>query len=336
MLYTTEHDCIKPFIRLILIGIVICTSILTVVLFHNMLQSRQANRPLAIDESLMLTINNTPQWIRIRGNSPQTLFSRTSGPDYQIVPGPPHRHRTCPHSTVVHWDQRGTGNPDSGNTPEASVLNTYISDAKSLIRQLQESMAVEKIFLMGYSWGSIIGLEIAKTHPEWLHAYIGVSQIVNLSKSESDSYTTALALAKARQHDAAITALTAIGPPPYKDVHTFLEQRKWVQELGGFIRGHTQKEVLKTLGMATLSSPTMPCEILSIGIEPVAVFKATVPHLVFNQSRNHFNNHTPVTIISGMHDFTISHASTEQFYHQLNAPKGKPSSGFKRVHTCLS
>jgi pimeloyl-ACP methyl ester carboxylesterase len=53
---------------------------------------------------------------------------------------------------------------------------------------LRERFGQEKIYLMGHSWGSFIGLQVAATAPELYHAYIGVSQVTNQLQSEQIAY----------------------------------------------------------------------------------------------------------------------------------------------------
>lgn len=56
----------------------------------------------------------------------------------------------------------------------------------------------KKLFLLGHSWGSVLGLTYAADHPEMLHAYIGCGQVVNMKKSCRLSYDFAAAHAGPR------------------------------------------------------------------------------------------------------------------------------------------
>jgi pimeloyl-ACP methyl ester carboxylesterase len=85
-----------------------------------------------------------------------------------------------------------------------------------------------KIIIEGGSWGSILGIHMAHARPDLFYAYVGVAQLVNARKEDSASYARVLELARAAGDQEAITALTAIGPPPwpsfYKSWRIF---RKW-------------------------------------------------------------------------------------------------------------
>ena len=102
--------------------------------------------------------------------------------------------------TVVQWDQRGAGKTFStaNRQPDASMsIDRMQADAEQLIEWLRATYGKKKIFVMGHSWGSVLGLKVAQHHPEWLYAYIGVGQVVNSLRNETVGYQQTLAQAKA-------------------------------------------------------------------------------------------------------------------------------------------
>lgn len=68
---------------------------------------------------------------------------------------------------------------------------------------------------MGGSWGSILGVHMAKARPDLFHAYVGISQIVSARENHAASYAQVIALARAAQDQVAVSALEALGPPPW-------------------------------------------------------------------------------------------------------------------------
>src|SRR3546814_6943637 len=67
---------------------------------------------------------------------------------------------------------------------------------------------------MGHSWGTVIGLNIARAHPEWLHAYIGMGQVINGPENERVGYAFALREARRSGNALAVSELEAIAPYP--------------------------------------------------------------------------------------------------------------------------
>jgi pimeloyl-ACP methyl ester carboxylesterase len=88
------------------------------------------------------------------------------------------------HFLCVQWDQRGAGKSFSENVPvETMNVEQFISDAHDLVRILRKRFNKEKVYLAGHSWGSYLGILLAKRHPELFSAYIGIGQIVDVQKA---------------------------------------------------------------------------------------------------------------------------------------------------------
>ena len=93
------------------------------------------------------------------------------------------------HLTIVHWDQRGAGlsySPDLGTEQISEEL--IESDAVELSQRLARRFNKKKIYLLGHSFGSVIGLRLAAAHPELFCAYVGVGQVINPDRSEKLAY----------------------------------------------------------------------------------------------------------------------------------------------------
>jgi len=81
---------------------------------------------------------------------------------------------------VVHWDQRGSGKSNhSGFDENTMTFDQFLSDANELVQYLKQRFHQDKIFLLGHSWGTQLGIELSKNYPDDFHAYIAVSQVVN-------------------------------------------------------------------------------------------------------------------------------------------------------------
>jgi pimeloyl-ACP methyl ester carboxylesterase len=93
------------------------------------------------------------------------------------------------HFTVCYWEQRDAGisyNPDL--SAGSLTVEQLMQDTIEVTNYLRERFGQEKIYLMGHSWGSFIGLQVAATAPELYHAYIGVAQVTNQLQSEQIAY----------------------------------------------------------------------------------------------------------------------------------------------------
>jgi pimeloyl-ACP methyl ester carboxylesterase len=95
--------------------------------------------------------------------------------------------------TVVWWEQRGAGlsyYPDI--PPETMTADQFVSDTVKVTNYLRERFGKEKIYLMGHSWGSYIGIQAAAQKPELYYAYIGMGQVSYQIQSEQLAYRYAL------------------------------------------------------------------------------------------------------------------------------------------------
>jgi pimeloyl-ACP methyl ester carboxylesterase len=57
------------------------------------------------------------------------------------------------------------------------TVSREIQDTIELIDQLRSRLHQQKIYLIGFSYGSYLGILVAQRHPELLHAYIGIGQM---------------------------------------------------------------------------------------------------------------------------------------------------------------
>lgn len=232
--------------------------------------------------------------------------------------------------TLIYWDQRGTGKSYNNRIDKHSMnINQLISDANELVDNLREKFKVKKIYLAGISWGSVIGLNLAKQFPNKFFAYFGLAQIINWAESDKLFYPWAVEYAKSIHNRKAIDELKEIGYPPYDDsAKRWNVLRKWLMQFNGYIYkdssvinppnpissikplltspDYTIKDVLNTFkGMSLAYSDEMISDISKIDF-----FKINEIEI-------------PVLFFHGRHDKVCNVNLMEQFFDQLNAPLGK-------------
>ena len=86
------------------------------------------------------------------------------------------------HFVVVNWDQPGSGKSYYAEKTKDITAQTYIQDGYALTEYLKERFSKEKIYLMGESWGSALGIFLIAQYPESYHAFIGTGQMVDFAK----------------------------------------------------------------------------------------------------------------------------------------------------------
>jgi pimeloyl-ACP methyl ester carboxylesterase len=86
---------------------------------------------------------------------------------------------------MVHWDQRGAGKSYAARFPEDSLtLRRTLDDVYEITRWLRREFHQDRIYIVGHSWGSQVGLLAVKEHPEYYRAFIGVGQMAADSAKE--------------------------------------------------------------------------------------------------------------------------------------------------------
>jgi pimeloyl-ACP methyl ester carboxylesterase len=211
---------------------------------------RRIVTPEGIESARTVRIGGIEQFITIRGTDRRNpvLLILHGGPGFAEAPlGWWNTHALEEYFVVVQWDQRGAGKTYLINDPKAvaptMTPERFIDDVGEMTAYLRRDLGKQKIFLLGHSWGSYIGLEFARRHPEWLHAYIGTGQATDVPESERRGYAFALAAARKAGNAEAVADLESIAPYaqpgepiPLKSVAL---ERKWSDFFGGVMAWRT-------------------------------------------------------------------------------------------------
>ena len=144
----------------------------------------------SISEKIYIDINGVKQGMFIKGkdaSNPVLLYLHGGMPDYFLTQKYPTGLED--YFTVVWWEQRGSGLSFNPEIPADSMnVEQFISDTVEVSRYLIERFNKEKIYLMGHSGGTFIGIQAAAREPELYFAYIGIAQMSNQLESEKLAY----------------------------------------------------------------------------------------------------------------------------------------------------
>lgn len=181
----------------ILLGILIFLVSAIIILLAARLIGRAANGKTpegGINESMLVDINGTKQWINIYGqdkDNPVLLYlhggpgSATSPFDYAFT------RKWSDVYTVVTWDQRNCGKSYDTSKTDTITSEIMMQDGKEMTEYLLDYMGKEKITLLGHSWGSLFGANLALEYPEYYDAFIGTGQFIDDRENEKRLYEAA-------------------------------------------------------------------------------------------------------------------------------------------------
>ena len=138
-------------------------------------------RPLAgsLSEKVFVKINGVEQGMFIQSKdvtNPVLLYLHGGIPDYFLT----ERYPTGleKYFTVVWWEQRGSRLSYSADIqPGTITLEQMIADTLEVTNYLRQRFGKEKIYLMGHSGGSFIGIQAAAQAPELYYAYLALRDV---------------------------------------------------------------------------------------------------------------------------------------------------------------
>jgi pimeloyl-ACP methyl ester carboxylesterase len=187
-------------------------------------------------------IGGIDQFIEVRGqdvNNPVLLFLH-GGPGIAFIPlSGAFQTPWEKYFTVVQWDQRGAGKTYAANDNELLRKTMTVAqmeqDALEVVNYLRNRFRRDKIFVLGHSWGSVLGLWLALEHPEAVYAYVGTGQVVSMRKNDEVAYKEVLQQARLIHNDQAVKDLEGIAPypPPSIDLKKENVARYWQGQLLG-------------------------------------------------------------------------------------------------------
>ncbi len=291
--------------------------------------ARRIANPQGIAWLGKVRIGGIDQWVSIRGRDRRNpvLLVVHGGPGYILMPMGWWSFRDEEeYFTVVQWDQRGAGKTyllnDAKKVGPTLTLERTVADAEEMTDWVCRKLGKKKIFLLGHSAGTSIGLEMAQRHPDELYAYIGVGEMADMPESERRGWTFAMDSARRAHNALAIRELKAIAPyfapgHPGKLEDIFTE-RKWIGVFGGAM-AYRQGSDADT-DLAKLSPDYTDAEL---------------PHL---WDGNKFTEHyllagflgrdwstfrkfdCPVIIFAGRHDYIANSSVAADWFAKVRAP----------------
>jgi pimeloyl-ACP methyl ester carboxylesterase len=228
--------------------------------------------------------------------------------------------------TVVQWDQRGAGRSFPLNDPKAIAPtlkpDRYRDDTIELIELLLRKYGQRKVFLMGHSWGSIVGLSVAAKRPDLLHAYIGMGQVIDFRENERVGYEWTLKRAQETGNAEAVRELEAIRPYPGPgafDIAKMTTERKWSVHYGALAAGRDNADFYFR---APRLSPEYTAADRKAWDDGSAFTITTMfPQLADVSFAKLDRLDVPVLMLLGRQDYTTPSTITAQWMDRLRAPK---------------
>ena len=281
-------------------------------------------KPESITLLEKVELGGMDQWIQIRGNhvSNPILLWLHGGPGSAQMPVAHYFNGALEKDfIVVHWDQRGAGKSNPSDFDESTItFEQFLDDAHDLTQYLKKRFNREKIYLVGHSWGSQLGIILASTYPDDYYAYVGVSQVVDNRTSNEIAYGWLQEQIKKNGKQRELDNLKKLGSPPFIDHETFVKFIKMIDSYGGGMDVGIGK-----LALIALRSPEYRLSDFIAWIKGSS--RGSGPMWESSQSfgliREIPRLIVPVYFFSGRNDYNTPLQLVNEYLENLDAPNGK-------------
>ena len=272
-------------------------------------------------------LGGSEQWILIRGENiqnPIILFLHGGPGSADMALIRKHKQELEKYFTVVTWDQRGAGKSYTARQPSTDMtIGHFGSDTHELTEILRQRFNKKKLYLVGHSWGSVLGILTVQKYPDLYYAYIGIGQVANMVEGEQLSYDWTLAQAIKANDNRAVQTLMEMGRPPYAGdwQKKTIAERRLLEKYGGEVYGNSSGVLPLVLGsLISATEYTL--------LDKVNFFRGLLGSMrllwqelmTINLMKQAPNLKVPVYFLLGKYDYEVPNSLAEQYFKDLEAP----------------
>lgn len=286
----------------------------------------QAGNPLAgsLSEKVFVDIGGVKQGMFIKSKNashPLLLYLHGGMPDYFLTRKYPTGLED--YFTVVWWEQRGSGISYSTDIPPGSMtLEQLIKDVMDVTNYLRNRFGQEKVYLMGHSGGTFIGIQAVARAPELYYAYIGVAQMSDQLRSERLAYEYMLKQYKEKENRKMVQKLE-IAPVIDGTPEPYLKLRDKAMHNLGIGTTHDMNSVITGIFI-----PSLTCREYTL-MEKINMWRGKsrsgVSSLWDEMLATDLGQKVPVLevpiyFLGGVYDYTVSYTLAKEYFEKIQAP----------------
>ncbi|MBO0456737.1 alpha/beta hydrolase [Enterococcus hulanensis] len=280
----------------------------------------------SIAELRKVQLNGRKEWVSIRGenrNNPLLLFLAGGPGGSQLAATRYELAELEKDFVVVNWEQPGSGKSYSAIPKKQLTPEIYVQDGTALVRSLLKEFRQEKVYLVGESWGSALGIFMVKEQPELYHAFMGTGQMVAFEETEKIDYALAMKLAKENVDQKVVDSLRKNGPPPYYGKSVTTKSAVYLNYLSQRMARNPE---IQNPGFQTIRDLSAK----EYGILDkvnylrgiLQTFNQVYPQLYeIDLRKNYAKLDIPVYFLLGKHDLNAPRSLAEDYYDKLAAPE---------------
>jgi len=225
---------------------------------------------------------------------------------------------------VVTWEQRGNGKSYGELDPTSTLtLDRAVSDTMEVTNHLRERFGKEKIYLVGQSWGSILGVLAVQQHPELYQAFVGTGQMVSPRETDRIFYEDTLEWARETGKDDLVDTLTEIGPPPYESILPYESALSHEKDVYPYDRSENSEGEGGFSENLFVEEYTLLEQIHALGafMDTFSVLYPQIQHIDFRTDATELD--VPVYLVQGRHEARGRAELANEWFAELQAPTKK-------------
>jgi len=309
-----------------LLGVAFGVMLIAVISSQFMTYTPHIDGDNAISELREITVNDSKQWLTLRGknkDAPVILFLSGGPGGSQMGNARVALSELEDNFVMVQWDQPGSGKSRWAVPRQQITLDRYLQDGHAVTQYLKQKFGKKKIYVIGESWGSVLGVLLMQRHPEDYAAFIGSGQMVDFAQTEVDDYKLALKIAKERGDTAKVKQLERRGSPPYYGDSVIFDMLAYLQYLDNEMARRGNINPSKSNIYASVLAPEYG--LIDKYNWAAGLFRTldqVFPQLYnINFRKSATKLEVPMYFLLGRHDLNAPTYLAEEYYQLLNAPK---------------
>jgi pimeloyl-ACP methyl ester carboxylesterase len=195
-----------------------------------------------------------------------------------------------------------------------------VADTVELTDYLRNRFNEEKIYLVGNSWGTILGVLAAQRRPDLYHAFVGTGQMVSPSETDRMFYEDTVSWAEQTGNAGLARRLRDQGPPPYADPWRYALMVSYERQWNDYQRNpeYDAKGEMPFNVFVNEYSLTEQIHAFNAFLDTAAVLYPQLQQIDFRRSATELR--IPVYLVQGRHEARGRAVLATEWFELLQAP----------------
>jgi len=266
----------------------------------------------SIAELRELYVNGDKQYLLVRGanrNLPVLLFIHGGPGMPAMYLAHDFQRELEAHFVVVHWDQRASGKSFKADAdPDQLSTSLLLSDMDVVVDYLRNELGTDRLWFVGHSHGSYLGVLYARRYDEKVCAFVGIGQVTNDSPT-GPSFSLQTKFLENRREELGLDPDAVIDASNLEDL---------LFKSGSELFGETSFTPLLLSGLMA------PEYNMSDSLNVAKGSSFSSRHMTYDMPRdllaNEWQFDVPVALIMGRHDMVTPTQLAREYYDRIEAP----------------